>query len=161
MYAYIILDVWSRKIVGWEVHTRESDELSSKMFHRIAAEQNVRNVRLHSDNGNPMKGATMIMTLYKLGILPSFSRPRVSDDNPYSESLFKTLKYTPGFPKYFTDLEHARIWIADFVNWYNDQHRHSGIGYITPNQRHSGNGNKIMQKRNETIMNAYSKNPER
>ena len=161
LYAYIILDVWSRKIVGWEVHTKESEELSSKMFRRLAAEQDIRNVRLHSDNGNPMKGSTMIMTLYKLGILPSFSRPRISDDNPYSESLFKTLKYTPGFPKYFTDLEHARTWIADFVNWYNTEHRHSGIGYITPNQRHSGIGNKIMQKRNETIMNAYSRNPER
>ena len=160
-YAYIVLDVWSRKIVGWEVHTKESEELSSKMFRRLAAEENLCNVRLHSDNGNPMKGSTMIMTLYNLGILPSFSRPRVSDDNPYSESAFKTLKYTPGFPKYFTDLEHARTWIADFVNWYNNEHRHSGIGYITPNQRHSGIGKKIMQKRNETIMNAYSKNPER
>ncbi|MCK5199293.1 MAG: integrase core domain-containing protein [Spirochaetales bacterium] len=84
---------------------------------------------------------------------------RVSDDNAYSESLFKTLKYTAGFPKYFTDLGHSRSWIADFVDWYNNKHRHSGIGYVTPNQRHSGESNMIMQKRNETIAKAYALNP--
>jgi transposase InsO family protein len=161
LYAYVIIDVWSRKIVGWEVHERESDELAAELFHRLATEQDLRGVRLHSDNGNPMKGATMIMMLYRLGILPSFSRPRVSDDNPYSESLFKTLKYTAGFPKYFTDLSHSRSWMADFVNWYNNEHRHSGIGYVTPDQRHTGVSKIIMQKRNETIMNAYAVNPER
>jgi putative transposase len=161
LYAYVILDVWSRKIVGWEVHSTESEEIAADLFKRLAAEQNLRGVRLHSDNGNPMKGATMIMMLYKLGIIPSFSRPRVSDDNPYSESLFKTLKYTTGFPKYFTDLRSARSWMADFVNWYNDKHRHSGIGYITPNQRHSGISYDIMNKRNAALLKAYASRPER
>ena len=161
LYAYVIIDVWSRKIVGWEVHLTESDEIAAELFKRLASNQNLRGVRLHSDNGNPMKGSTMIMTLYKLGILPSFSRPRVSDDNAYSESLFKTLKYTAGFPKYFTDLGHARSWIANFVDWYNTKHRHSGIGYVTPEQRHSGESDIIMKKRNETIAKAYALNPER
>ena len=161
LYAYVIIDVWSRKIVGWEVHTEESSDIAAELFRRLSREEDVRGVRLHSDNGNPMKGVTMIMMLYRLGIIPSFSRPRVSDDNPYSESLFKTLKYTAGFPKYFKDLRFARSWMADFVNWYNNEHRHSGIGYITPNQRHSGEGIKVMQKRNRTILSAYSKNPER
>ena len=157
----MIIDVWSRKIVGWEVHSKESDKIAAELFKRLASEQNLRGVRLHSDNGNPMKGATMIMTLYKLGILPSFSRPRVSDDNAYSESLFKTLKYTAGFPEYFTDLGHARSWMADFVNWYNNKHIHSGIGYVTPNQRHTDEINVIMQKRNATLSKANASNPER
>ena len=161
LYAYVIIDVWSRKIVGWEVHPRESDKIAAELFRRLASEQNLRGVRLHSDNGNPMKGATMIMMLYWLGIVPSFSRPRVSDDNAYSESLFKTLKYTAGYPKYFSGLEHARSWMADFVNWYNDKHRHSGIGYITPNQRHSGEGKIVMKKRNAALLKAFSSKPER
>ncbi len=161
MYAYVIIDVWSRKLVGWEVHETESDEIAAELFRRLASKYNLRGVRLHSDNGNPMKGATMIMMLYRLGIIPSFSRPRVSDDNAYSESLFKTLKYTAGFPRYFTDLGHARFWMADFVNWYNDKHRHSGIGYITPNQRHTGEGAAIMNKRNTALLEAYSIKPER
>jgi len=93
-YAYVIIDVWSRKIVGWEVHNRESDEIAAALFKRLASEQNIRGVKLHSDNGNPMKGTTMIMMLYNLGILPSFSRLRVSDDNAYSESLFIHRSYT-------------------------------------------------------------------
>ena len=161
LYAYVIIDVWSRKIVGWEVHQRESDEIAAELFKRLASRYDLRGVRLHSDNGNPMKGATMIMMLYRLGIIPSFSRPRVSDDNAFSESLFKTLKYKAGFPKYFSDLVHARSWMADFVNWYNDKHRHSGIGYITPNQRHSGMDNEIMNKRNTTLLNAHESRPER
>lgn len=160
-YAYVIVDVWSRKIVGWEVHLKESDEIAAELFRRLASKYNLRGIRLHSDNGNPMKGATMIMMLYRLGIIPSFSRPRVSDDNAFSESLFKTLKYTAGFPKYFRDLNHARSWMANFVNWYNNKHRHSGIGYITPNQRHSGAGSLIMEKRNATLLEAYSIKPER
>ncbi len=108
-----------------------------------------------------MKGATMMMILYNLGVIPSFSRPRISDDNPYSESLFKTLKYAAGFLKYFKDLFHSRNWMVDFIGWYNEQHRHSGINYITPNPRHSGIGEEIILKRNQTLAAAYSRNPER
>ena len=160
-FAYMIIDVWSRKLVGWEIHTKESADISSNMFKRLSRKLKLKGVKLHSDNGHPMRGSTMIQTLYNLGILPSFSRPRVSNDNPFSESFFKTVKYTAGFPSYFKDLEHARTWMADFVNWYNTEHRHSGIGLITPEQRHIGEGSKIMGKRNNVMSKAYARKPER
>ena len=106
-----------------------------------------------------MKGATMLMALYNLGVIPSFSRPRVSDDNPYSESLFKTLKYTGGYPKYFNNIEHAREWVENFVHWYNTEHRHSGINYVTPDQRYKGLDIAILKKRNLTYEKAKMKNP--
>ena len=160
-FAYMIIDVWSRKLIGWEIHTKESVDISSEMFKRLARKLKLKGVKLRSDNGHPMRGSTMIQTLYNLGILPSFSRPRVSNDNPFSESFFKTVKYTAGFPSYFKDLEHARSWMADFVNWYNTEHRHSGIGYITPEQRHCKEGSMIMAKRNSVIVKAYTAKPER
>ncbi|MCP4294007.1 MAG: IS3 family transposase [Proteobacteria bacterium] len=160
-FAYMIIDIWSRKLVGWEIHTKESADISSQMFKRLSRKLKLKGVKLHSDNGHPMRGSTMIQTLYNLGILPSFSRPRVSNDNPFSESFFKTVKYTAGFPSFFTDLEHARAWMADFVNWYNTEHRHSGIGLITPEQRHCGEGSIIMGKRNNVMSKAYSLKPER
>ena len=93
---------------------------------------------LHSDNGSPMKGATMLSTLQRLQVMPSFSRPSVSNDNPYSESLFKTLKYNVKYPGHFETMEAAEIWMQNFVDWYNNKHLHSGIGYVTPAQRHDG-----------------------
>jgi putative transposase len=108
-----------------------------------------------------MKGATMLMTLYNLGVIPSFSRPRVSDDNPYSESLFKTLKYTTGYPKYFRDLPHARGWMATFVDWYNTEHLHSRIGYVTPQQRHDRTADAVLDARNRTFRTAHRLHPER
>lgn len=161
LFAYMIIDIWSRKVVGWEIHDRESEGISSDMFRRLKSKLDLKGVRLHSDNGNPMRGSTMIQTLYNLGVLPSFSRPRVSNDNPFSESFFKTVKYTAGFPKTFNDITFSRSWMANFVNWYNTEHKHSGIGYITPDQRHSGLGKEIMTKRNMTISEAYATNPER
>lgn len=160
-YAYMIMDVWSRKIVGWEVHNRESQDISSEMFIRLKSKLKLEGVRLHSDNGNPMRGSTILSTLQQLGVSPSFSRPRTSDDNPYSEALFKTLKYRINYPKFFKSLEEARFWIGDFVNWYNTEHKHSGISMITPEQRHSGKGDKIMAKRNRVMVDAYHSNPSR
>lgn len=161
LYGYVLMDVWSRKIVGWEVHTEESVAHARDFFRRVAASQNVRGVHLHSDNGSPMKGTTILVLFFTLGILPSYSRPRVSNDNPFSESLFKTLKYRPGYPKRFRDTEHARNWFADFVHWYNTEHRHSGIGYITPENRHRGKAPQIMAQRNEVLTAARAKHPER
>lgn len=161
LYAYLVIDVWSRKIVGWSVEGEESEQLAIELFRSLVRRHHLRGVRLHSDNGNPMKGATMLMTLYNLGVIPSFSRPRVSDDNPYSESLFKTLKYTAGYPKYFRDLLHAREWMAAFVNWYNTEHLHSGIGYVTPQQRHEGSAALILDARNRTLEEAHRLHPER
>ena len=161
LFAYLVIDVWSRKIVGWIVEAEESEHHAAGLFRSLVHRLKLKGVRLHSDNGNPMKGATMLMTLYNLGVIPSFSRPRVHDDNPYSESLFKTLKYTAGYPNYFRDLAHAREWMASFVDWYNNQHLHSGIGYVTPQQRHDGTANTIIEARNRTFEEAYQKHPER
>lgn len=161
LYAYVLMDVWSRKIVGWEVHTEESEAHANEFFRRVSREQNVHGVHLHSDNGNVMKSATILVLFFSLGIIPSYSRPRVSNDNPYSESLFKTLKYRAGYPKRFQSIEQARSWFADFTNWYNTEHRHSGIGYITPENRHSGMTPEIMSYRNEVLVEARKKNPER
>ena len=116
LYAYVLMDVWSRKIVGWEIHDEESEAHARDFFRRIAAEHEVTGVRLHADNGNPMKGVTILVLFFALGIAPSYSRPRVSDDNPYIESLFKTVKYTAGYPKRFDNKEHARTWFAEFVH---------------------------------------------
>jgi putative transposase len=161
LYAYVLMDVWSRKIVGWEVHHQESEALAREFFRRIARENNVQGVHLHADNGNIMKSTTILVLFFSLGILPSYSRPRVSNDNPYIESLFKTLKYRPGYPKRFRDITHARKWFASFAHWYNSEHRHSGIGYVTPNDRHHGKTPEIMSRRNAVLVEAREKNPER
>ena len=117
---------------------------------------------LHSDNGGPMKGATMLATLQKLGVVPSFSRPSVSDDNPYSESLFRTMKYTPSFPaKPFESIGVARKWVLEFVEWYNGEHRHSGIQFVTPNQRHNGEDRDILENRKAVYKAAKERNPKR
>jgi putative transposase len=160
-YCYMIKDIWKKDIVAWEIHEHESVEVAAAMFRRLKLKRNLHGVRLHSDNGNPMKGSTMIVTLYNLGVIPSFSRPRVSDDNPYIESLFKTMKYTAGYPGTFKGLEHARVWMADFVNWYNTEHRHSAIGYVTPAQRGSGRDMEIYERRNRVLEAARSRHPER
>ena len=161
LFAYMIIDVWSRKIVCWEIHTRESVEIAEAMFKRLSREKDLENVCLHSDNGSPMRGSMLLVTLHQLGVLPSFSRPRVSNDNPFIESFFKTVKFTPGYPGRFQDIQSAREWMADFVDWYNNEHRHSGIGYITPEQRHSGQVKKIMSFRNDVMDKARVTHPER
>ena len=117
---------------------------------------------LHSDNGSPMKGATMLATLQELGVVPSFSRPSVSNDNPYSESIFRTLKYRPEYPeKPFSDLASARDWVRGFVRWYNVEHCHSGIKFVTPMQRHTGEDIEILSRRKAVYQQAKSQNPER
>lgn len=158
-YAYAVIDLWSRVIVGWEIHDTESADIAAAMFERLKKKHRVESIYLHSDNGNAMTASTMLETLYRLGIVLSTSRPRVSDDNAFIESFFKTVKYTAGYPTFFKDLAHARWWFAGFVTWYNNEHRHSGIGYVTPMQRHEGIDIELFQKRNRTIQNAYKKNP--
>ena len=160
-YAYVVKDIWTKDIVGWEIHDREDDELSSQLFKMLKKKYDMRGIYLRSDNGNPMKGATMLMTLYHLGVIPSYSRPRVSNDNPFIESLFKTLKYTAGYPGHFKGIDHARTWMADFVNWYNSEHRHSSIGYVTPQQRRNGDYEKIFARRNDAVTRARELHPER
>ena len=160
-YTYMIKDIWTKDIVGWAIHDREDDTLAASLFNSLQLKHKMKGIYLRSDNGNPMKGATMLMTLYNLGVIPSYSRPRVSNDNPFIESLFKTLKYTAGYPGKFKSMEEARMWMANFVNWYNTEHRHSAIGYVTPMQRRSGVYKEIFDKRNNTLVAAREKNPER
>jgi transposase InsO family protein len=138
---YLVMDVWSRRIVSWDVHDDESAECAAKLIQRICQESGLdpNGLVLHSDNGQAMRGHTLIATLQWLGITPSFSRPHVCNDNPYSEALFRTLKHTPAYPRLpFASCEAARQWVARFVTWYNTEHRHSAIRYVTPDQRHGG-----------------------
>ena len=160
----MIVDIFTRLIVAWEIHEDERAEHASKLISQACLKHNVRadQLALHSDNGSPMKGATMLATLQRLGIMPSFSRPSVSDDNPYSEALFRTLKYSPAYPtKPFADIETARQWVYTFVNWYNNEHRHSGIQFVTPAQRHSGQDQVILQKRKSVYEAAKLARPDR
>lgn len=164
-YLYLVLDIWSRKIVGWEVHEEESMDFASVLADRCCADEGVRRgdgLVLHSDNGGPMKGATMLATLQRLGIAASFSRPRVSDDNAICEAIFRTLKYRPGFPrKPFASLDAARKWVADFVAWYNGEHLHSALRYVTPSDRHEGRDTAILARRHELYSAARKSTPRR
>lgn len=163
-YLYLILDLYSRKIVGWEVHENESGEKASLLVTQaVLSEQCIsKPLVLHADNGSIQKGSTLRETLKRLDIEPSFSRPRVSDDNAYPESLFRTAKYRPDFPvDGFASLEVARVWVMRFVQWYNNEHRHSGIQYVTPIQRHTGEDIAILTKRHELYEQAKAANPQR
>jgi transposase InsO family protein len=165
LYLYMIVDIYSRKIVGFSVHDKESSEYSSGLITQACLDENVTRDQLvlHADNGGPMKAATMLATLEKLGVVPSFSRPSVSDDNPYSEALFKTLKYHPTFPIFtkFATISDARIWCIKFVEWYNNQHLHSALKFVTPQQRHSGMDKIIRAKRHAVYQIAKKQHPER
>lgn len=161
---YLVMDVWSRRIVGWEVHDEESAERAALLIQRICAERGVdpTGLVLHSDNGKPMRGNTMIATLQWLGIVPSFSRPHVCNDNPYSEALFRTLKHTPAYPRLpFASSEAARQWVGRFVSWYNTEHRHSAIRYVTPDQRHAGADTGILARRRMLYERARERTPAR
>ena len=163
-YLYLILDIFSRKIVGFEVYDNESAENASVVAELayLSEKINGKEVILHSDNGSPMKGATMLATLQRLGIIPSFSRPSVSNDNPFSESIFKTLKYCPQYPsRPFENLTEARNWVANFVKWYNNKHKHSAIKFVTPNQRHQFSDIQILKNRKEIYEAAKTRNPAR
>lgn len=161
-YLYLIIDIFSRKAVGWEVYEIQSDQYASQVADKAVLREKQRPNVLHSDNGSPMKGQTMLATLQRLGINTSFSRPGVSNDNAYSESLFKTLKYAPFYPDGpFESLELAREWVQGFVEWYNEVHRHSAIKYVTPGQRHRGEDIEILAKRAALYERQRAKNPER
>jgi len=163
-YLYLIVDLYSRKIVGWEVYADELAEHASELIRRaVWAEGCIdRPLVLHSDNGSPMKASTFRVTLEKLGVTPSYSRPRVSNDNPFSEALFRTCKYWPAFPKQgFGSLEEARQFLHGFVTWYNAEHRHSGIQFVTPDERHKGLDKAILAKRETVYAIARAKHPER
>ncbi len=149
-YLYMIVDIYSRKIVGSEVYDSETGQQASALLQRSIRIEKAASTDLvlHSDNGSPMKSFTMKAKMYELGIIPSYSRPKVSNDNPFSESLFRTLKYCPSWPKPgFSDIAAARTWVAQFVAWYNKDHRHSQIKFVTPHQRHEGLDVEILKQR--------------
>ena len=162
-YLYMFLDIWSRKIVGWEVYDREDDELSAGLMARMrTALGSLSGLILHADNGGAMRGSTMVAKLESLGVAPSFSRPHVSNDNPFSESLFRTLKYVPMWPsRPFDTVDEARAWVARFVAWYNAEHRHSALDYLTPDERHEGRADAILKQRRRVYARARSAHPER
>jgi transposase InsO family protein len=164
LYLYLVMDIYSRKIVGWQVYEQESCALAADLMTDICRQEKIarQQVTLHSDNGSPMKGATMLATLQALGVTPSFSRPSVSNDNPYSESLFRTLKYRPEYPEHpFVDLHAARRWVGCFAQWYNTEHLHSAIKFVTPQQRHSGQDVQILANRNWVYQQAKRQHPDR
>jgi len=163
-FLYMFVDIWSRKIVGWAVHETESTELAAQLLSDICLTIGVdpKGVVLHSDNGSAMKGSTMLATIQALGLIPSFSRPHVSDDNPYSESLFRTMKYRPWYPQRpFFSIAQAIQWVEHFVLWYNEQHLHSAIGFVTPNDRHQGADIAILENRRHVYSIAQNRHPER
>jgi putative transposase len=163
-YLYLVEDIYSRKGVGWEVHEQESGEKAAELIQRaVMAEQCWgAPLVLHSDNGAPMKSATLLAKLYDLGVTPSRGRPRVSNDNPYSESLFRTLKYCPQWPvQGFSNVDEARAWVRDFMSWYNHEHCHSRIRFVTPAQRHRGEDHDILAKRHAVYQTARALHPER
>jgi transposase InsO family protein len=163
-YLYMIMDVFSRKIVAWEVHLRESGFHAAVLVQKAILSEGclLAPPVLHSDNGAPQKGFTLRAKLENLGVTASYSRPHVSDDNPYSEALFRTVKYRPDYPSRGIELlEDARIWVKGFVNWYNNEHRHSGIRYVTPAERHDGRDAEVLEMRRQVYEVAKATHPER
>ena len=163
-YLYMVLDVWSRRILGVEVHEQECGELAKHFFDRVCRDEGISpgSTILHADNGAPMRSYTLATKLAELGIEMSFSRPRVSNDNAYAESLFRTLKYHQSYPhRCFRDLLSVRAWVDGFVEWYNAEHRHSGIKYVTPNQRHYDEADAICSIRQQTYEQARQQHPRR
>jgi putative transposase len=163
-YLYLIMDIFSRKIVGYRVFEDQTAENAAALAKEAYAYEKIdgKKIKLHSDNGSPMKGSTMLVTLQKLGVVPSFSRPSVSNDNPFSEALFRTLKYCPEYPsKPFESIAQANQWVSSFVRWYNTIHLHSGIKFLTPESRHAGKDRKIIENRKKVYEMARLKNPSR
>jgi putative transposase len=165
-HLYLILDLYSRKIVGWEVHDSDHSDHAVHLVRRTALAEGIAALIskpvLHGDNGSTLKATTVLAMLNWLGVKPSYSRPRVSDDNAYAESLFRTAKYRPEFPaKGFADLAQARAWAAEFVRWYNVDHRHSGIRYVSPAQRHAGEDHAILAARHALYQQARELHPAR
>lgn len=164
LYLYFVMDIYSRKIVGYTVHEEQSTEHAATLMESICRAEGIDKdqLSLHSDNGGPMKGATMLATLQRLGVMPSFSRPSVSNDNPFSEALFKTTKYCPMYPTNpFENISASLSWVKRFVYWYNEEHLHSGIKFVTPGSRHRGEDKATLIKRRAVYQHAKKRMPNR
>jgi putative transposase len=162
-YLYVMLDVFSRYIVGWTVQYRENGQPAKALIEQATEQQKITPglLTLHADRGGPQRAKPVAFLLADLGVTKTHSRPYTSSDNPYSESNFKTLKYRPEFPARFDDIEHARSHCRWFVDWYNHQHRHSGIGLMTPAAIHFGQAQELYDQRAVVLADAYTRNPER
>ena len=162
-YLYVILDIFSRYVTGWMVADRETAGLGGRLIEESCLKQGVqpRVLTLHSDRGSPMTGKCTAQLLADLGITQSLSRPRVSNDNPYSEAHFKTIKYHPGFPGRFGSIEEAKDFCREFFQWYNTKHRHGGIGLLTPEQVHLGHAPAVIEHRQKVLAAAYAAPPDR
>ena len=163
-YLYMVTDIFSRRIVAARVYAAENDEYAAELFAEVQEREQLARgqTTLHSDNGSAMKGATLRATLERFGVLASYSRPSVSDDNPYIESLFGTMKTRVGYPKKpFVSREKAQAWVDRFVRWYNEEHRHSALNWITPMARHTGEEQRLLRRRGRTYCKARQRNPAR
>ena len=162
-YLYTVWDLWSPKTVGWCVDTQETAEIAERLMTVTAAREHIDRHQLiiHSDRGAQMTAGTITELYDTLGIRRSLSRPRVSNDNPHAEAGFKTLKYRSDWPARFGDLDHAIAHCEAFFNWYNHEHHHSGIGLVTPAERHAGNGHHVDEQRRTVLDAAYHAHPER
>ncbi len=162
-YLYVIIDVFSRCVVGWTIAYRESAALAEELIAQTCAKQNIEmgQLTIHADRGSAMTSKAVAFLLADLGVTKTHSRPHVSNDNPYSEAHFKTLKYRPDFPARFGSIEDARLHCQAFFSWYNTEHRHSGIGLLTPATVHSGRANQAIAQRQEVLTAAYQMHPER
>lgn len=160
-HAYVVLDIFSRYIVGWRIESVEDGHLAAELVNDIVTETGRPPGWLHADGGAAMTSKPLASLLVDLDVTRSHSRPRQSNDNPYSEAAFKTLKYTPDYPARFASIGHARTWMDGFVACYNHEHRHSGIGYYTPASVHHGTAGLVRDQRQATLDAAYANHPER
>jgi putative transposase len=162
-YLYVILDIYSRYVVGWMVAHRESAALANRLIHETYEKQNIvpKQLTIHADRGSSMRSKHVAMLLSDLGVTKTHTRPYNSNDNPFSESQFKTLKYRPEFPERFGSLEDARAFLTEFFTWYNSEHKHSGIAFLTPETVHYGRAGEALAIRQETLSQAYERHPER
>jgi putative transposase len=162
-YLYVVIDIFSRYVVGWMIAERESGDLAEQLITETCAKQQIARDQLtiHADNGGPMIAKPVALLMTDLGVIPSHSRPHVSNDNPFSEAQFKTLKYQPDYPDRFGSLVDARTWAQAFFLWYNTEHHHSGIGFMTPAAIHYGEAARLFTERQQTLVTAYAAHPER
>ncbi len=162
-HLYTILDIFSREVVGWTLAARESEGIARGLIGKTCERQGIdpKQLTLHADRGAPMMALSMAELLHDLGVHKSHSRPRVSNDNPYSEAQFKTLKYRPDYPQRFASLQAARTWCREFFDWYSHTHYHSGIGYLRPADLHAGRHREILEHRQKVLDAAYAAHPER
>lgn len=162
-YLYVIIDIFSRYVVGWIVADREQATLAKHFIDEACQKQQIEKEQLiiHADRGSSMTSKAVALLLADLGVTKTHSRPHVSDDNPYSESAFKTLKYCPAFPERFGSIQDVKSFCRDFFSWYNLEHKHSGIGLLTPEQVHYGMAKEVVEKRGNTLESAFLKHPER